>query len=131
MQGITKHQMVLRESCGRVGAKIEQARRVKDITRRSKESANLNKGFAAAAIAAVVVVIDSFFYSPVIISLLVCPPTVPHPISPSLYPRGCPHPTTPPHSLGPQVSRELGASFLTKARPGSPLLYMCEGPHIS
>jgi hypothetical protein len=29
------------------------------------------------------------------------------------------------HSLGPQVS------FLTEARLGSPLLYMCQGPHIS
>ena len=34
-------------------------------------------------------------------------------------------------TLGPQVSPGLGASSLTEARPGSPLLYMCQGPHIS
>ena len=39
--------------------------------------------------------------------------------------------TRPPHSQEPQVSGELGASSLTEARPGSPLLYMCQGPHIS
>jgi hypothetical protein len=31
----------------------------------------------------------------------------------------------------PQVSQELGVSSLIEARPGSPLLYMCWGPHIS
>jgi hypothetical protein len=30
-------------------------------------------------------------------------------------------------SLKPQVSQGLGASFLTEARPGSPLLHMCQG----
>jgi hypothetical protein len=32
--------------------------------------------------------------------------------------------------LGPQASPGLGASFLTEARPGSPLLYICRVPHI-
>ena len=36
-----------------------------------------------------------------------------------------------PHSLGSQVSPCLGASSLTEARPGSPLLCMCLEPHIS
>jgi hypothetical protein len=42
-----------------------------------------------------------------------------------------PHPTRPQNSLGPPVSWELGASSLTQPRPGSPLLYMYWGPHIS
>ena len=73
-----------------------------------------------------------FFNSLVIIPLLFCPLTVPHPIPPPLSPRGCrsTHPTRPPHSLEPQVSQGLGASSLTATGPGSPLLYMCQGPHI-
>jgi hypothetical protein len=39
--------------------------------------------------------------------------------------------TRPPHSLGPQVSQELGSSSLIEARPDNPLLYMFQGPHIS
>ena len=44
-------------------------------------------------------------------------------------------PTMPPfprpaHSLGAQVSQEWGVYSLTEARPGSPLLYTCWGPHI-
>jgi hypothetical protein len=35
------------------------------------------------------------------------------------------------NSLGPPVSRELGASSLTKHRPSSPVLYTCQGPHIN
>lgn len=50
-----------------------------------------------------------------------------------MFSRGCPHP--PPHhtslSLGPQVFWGLGASSPTEPRPGSPLLFMCQGPHIS
>jgi hypothetical protein len=46
-------------------------------------------------------------------------------------PTPIPHPTWPLNSLWPSVSWGLGASFLTKPRPGSPLLYMCWGPHIS
>jgi hypothetical protein len=40
--------------------------------------------------------------------------------------RGCtyPHPTRTPQSWGPQISRGLGASFLTKDRPGRLLLYV-------
>ena len=38
--------------------------------------------------------------------------------------------TRPLYCLGPQVSQGLGASSLTEARPGSPLLYMCWGLHI-
>jgi hypothetical protein len=52
--------------------------------------------------------------------------------------RGCPHPQpTPPYpnrplnSLGPPVSWGLGASSLTESKTGSPLLYVCWGPHIS
>ena len=41
------------------------------------------------------------------------------------------HPDRHPHTLEPQVSLELSASSLTEARPGNPLLYMCQGPHIS
>jgi hypothetical protein len=93
-----------------------------------------------------------FFYSPVVISLLVCPVTVPHhtpqppppprlqgdipsfhhtlpyPTPPHLTP---PYPARPPHSLGHQVPWGLGTSSLTEARPGSPLVTMCQGPHIS
>lgn len=70
------------------------------------------------------------FYSPLIISLLFFPPTVPHPSPPTSSPRVCshtPHSQNPawyPHSLGPQVSQELGTSSLTMARTGSPLLYV-------
>jgi hypothetical protein len=42
-----------------------------------------------------------------------------------------PHPTLPLNSLGPPVSWGLGASSLNEHRPGSPLLYVCWGPHIS
>jgi hypothetical protein len=42
-----------------------------------------------------------------------------------------PHPTRTLNSLGPPVSWGLGASSLTEPRPGSILLYMCWGPHIS
>lgn len=45
---------------------------------------------------------------------------VPHPLLHQTY-----------HTLGPRVSPGLGASFLTEGRPGSPLLYMRQGPHIS
>jgi hypothetical protein len=72
------------------------------------------------------------FYNPVIIPLLVCPLTVPHPILPHLttpHPpssKGCPHPhpTRPFHSQGPQVSQGSAASSLTEDRLGRPLLYM-------
>ena len=83
------------------------------------------------------------FYSSDFILLPVHSPPVPHPtplFSPS-SPRGCPqssnpsppvqpsnpYSTRPPHSLGSQVSWVLGASPFTEARPGSPLLYMCQG----
>ena len=42
-----------------------------------------------------------------------------------------PHPTWPLTSLGPPVSRELGASSLNEQRSRSPLLYVCWGPYIS
>jgi hypothetical protein len=50
-----------------------------------------------------------------------------------LSPKGCPYPhsTRAPYSLGLQISWGLGTSSLTEARPSSPLLYMCQGPHIS
>ena len=53
---------------------------------------------------------------------------------PTLSLRGCCNPPGPsrcPPSLGTQVSRLLGASFLIESRHSSPLLYMCGGPHIS
>ena len=37
-----KHQAELKESCGRVGDRIERAGEVKDITRRPTESSNLD-----------------------------------------------------------------------------------------
>ena len=37
-----KHQAELKESCGRVGDRIERAGEVKDITRRPTESSNLS-----------------------------------------------------------------------------------------
>ena len=37
------------------------------------------------------------------------------------------HPTRHPPSLVPQVSPGLGISSPTETRPGSPLLYMCQG----
>ena len=43
-----------------------------------------------------------------------------------LSPRGCP-PTRPPYTLGPQISRELGTSSPTEARPSNPLLYLYWG----
>jgi hypothetical protein len=49
------------------------------------------------------------------------PPTPP---SPTFFP---PHLTRLPCSLWSQVSQGLGASSLTEARPGSPLLYTCWG----
>jgi len=76
------------------------------------------------------------FYSLDFIPLLVCPPnhspfhTSALTTTPS--PRGCSHHSRPPHSLGTQVFWRLGASPLTEASPGSPLLYMCwVGAHIS
>lgn len=83
-----------------------------------------------------------FLLSP-FIPLLVHPLTVPHHIPPfPQFPRGClpsphptPHPKQPltrsPHSLGLQVSWGLGASSLTECISGSPLLFMCWGPHIN
>lgn len=41
------------------------------------------------------------------------------------------HPARPPYSLRSQDSRSLGASTLTEAKPGSPLLYKCQGPRTS
>lgn len=75
-----------------------------------------------------------FLYSPVIISPLFCSPTispshsstVPKRMSPPLL-----HLTTPPHSLGAQVSQGSGASSVIEARPGSLVLYMCLGPLIN
>jgi hypothetical protein len=52
-------------------------------------------------------------------------------LSPRWCPHPQPHPTMPSHSLGPQLSWGLGASSLTEARPGSPLLCMCPRPQIS
>ena len=74
-----------------------------------------------------------FFYIPVFIHLLVHPLTTPHPIPPlPISKRMSPlpsHLTRPPHYL--QFFRGLGASSLSEARSGSPLLYMCWRPHIS
>ena len=42
-----------------------------------------------------------------------------------------PNPTWTLNSLGPPVSWRLGASSLSEHRPGSHLLYVCWGPHIS
>jgi hypothetical protein len=42
-----------------------------------------------------------------------------------------PHPTWSSNSLGPPASWRLGGSSLNEHRPGSPLLYVCWGPHIS
>jgi hypothetical protein len=66
-----------------------------------------------------------FYYNPVVITLLVHPPTFSHPI-PLPSPREClntpnsppPHtpPTRPPNSLWPQVSQGLSAWSLIKAR---------------
>jgi hypothetical protein len=79
------------------------------------------------------------FYSPDFIPFPVCPLTAPHPIPSPVSKRVCcsppppsstPHPTRPPQFLGPQVSQGLGVSSLTEARPGNPLLYMCQGLHM-
>ena len=78
-----------------------------------------------------------FFNISVVVPLLVHSLTVPHSIlidyssciskrmSPPLH--SCP--TRSFYSLGPQVSGGLGASFVTEASLGSPLLY--QRPHIS
>jgi hypothetical protein len=80
------------------------------------------------------------FYSPDFIPLPVHSLTFPHPMSPPCHPvstRMSPppyphyHPTRLLNSLGPPVSWELGASSLNEHRPGSPLPYMCWGPHVS
>jgi hypothetical protein len=59
------------------------------------------------------------------------------PTPPTLSPRGClhlpnthTHPSRPPHFQGSQVTWDLGASSLTESRSGSPLVYICWGPHI-
>jgi len=76
-----------------------------------------------------------YLYTPDFILLLVHPQTVPHPIPPSPPPpRECSHPIHPARPLnfqGPLVSWGLGTSSLTEPRPGSHLLYMCWGPHLS
>ena len=62
-----------------------------------------------------------------------------HPYSPHLclqedVPIPPPHTHThtwPLNSLGPPVAWGLSVSSLIEHRPGSPLLYMCWGPHIS
>ena len=79
-----------------------------------------------------------FFFLMTVQTLLIHSLTVPHPIPPSHTPvsRGytqtpSPFPTRPPHSLGHQASWGLGASCLTKARPGNPLLSVCWRPNIS
>jgi hypothetical protein len=51
-------------------------------------------------------------------------------ISKRLSPHYHLHSTRPPQSLGSQVSQGLGASFVPETRPGSPLLYMCQGTNI-
>ena len=59
------------------------------------------------------------------------PPRVPYPI----FPPPCLQENAPttgdPPSLGSQVFRGLGLSSLTKTRPDSYLLYMCQGPWAS
>jgi hypothetical protein len=72
-----------------------------------------------------------------------CPLTVPHSILPTPTPTPTPTPVSkrmflPPPSPNqtsllpePQVSWELGTSSLTESKSGSPLLYMCWGPHFS
>jgi hypothetical protein len=79
-----------------------------------------------------------FFYTPDFIHLPIHPLTVPHsiptpcpPVSTRMSPPPTPYPTKPLNCMGPPVSWGLGASSLTEPRPGSPLLYMCSGPHIS
>jgi hypothetical protein len=79
-----------------------------------------------------------FFFTPVVIPLLVCLLTVPHPIPSPLFPRGCshtPHPPPPPSPLW--SSPLLGASSLSwglgvfSLREARPLLYMCQDPCTS
>jgi hypothetical protein len=74
-----------------------------------------------------------YFYTPYFITPTICPPTVPHPIPPTCLHMdvSTPHPTWLLKSLGLPVSFGLGASSLNEHRPGSPLQYMCWGPHIS
>ena len=61
----------------------------------------------------IVTILLLLFYSQVIASLLVYPPTVPHPIpSPCYLQKDDPCPSArPSHSLGPQVSKGLGFIF--------------------
>lgn len=82
-----------------------------------------------------------FFYNPVITPFVVHFTTVPHPIPFPQSPRGYPHlptpplphhhPTRHPHSLGPQVSPELGASSLISSSSISFLLVPICDPHPS
>jgi hypothetical protein len=75
--------------------------------------------------------LHSIFHSP---PFPTHPLTAPHPNSlPTPSPCGypTPHPTWPLNSLGHSVSWGLGASSLNEHRPGSPLLYVCWGAHIS
>jgi hypothetical protein len=81
----------------------------------------------------VIHVLHSIFHPPF---LPIHPPTAPHPIPPpnsTLSPLGFPQPhhTWPLNYLGHPVTWGLGASSLNEHRPGSPLLYVCWGPHIS
>ena len=52
----------------------------------------------------------------------------------SWAPASLPHPQSsarPLHYLGPQFSQGLDTSSLNEARPGSPLLYICQRPQTS
>lgn len=70
-----------------------------------------------------------FPHIPIIASLLGYPSIVPHPIPPLPYfQEDASVPSTrPPISLDPQISLKLSTYFHTKAWPGSPLLYLCQG----
>ena len=59
------------------------------------------------------------------------PPLIPPPQPPDHMDFSTSHPTWPLNTLGPPVSWGLGASSLNEHRSGSPLLYVCWGPHIS
>jgi hypothetical protein len=74
-----------------------------------------------------------FCYSPVFIHFPFHPLTyhIPYLLSKRMSPGPHHHPTRLLHYLGLQVPWQLDTSSPTEAKSGSPLLYRCQGPHIS
>lgn len=78
------------------------------------------------------IILIFFFYIPVIVSLLLCPPIVPHFITPQHLHNDVPIFSLfwkPSHFQGPQVSQVLDDYSLIKTWPGNPLLWIFSGAY--